>query len=211
MKVPRPGFRMEHAPDLIPLPRQGFRRTPWKNGGGVTVDIADAYRPGAEPGGWTGMVWRFGATRIERPAPFSDLSGQDRILVVTGGRGLVLRVDDGQAFDARPLVPVRFPGEWAIRSELGHGPVEVLNLMGDRERVTVELHVLDGPGTVSIPPGDLVLHAPLGPCEIRIDGRPTRIDHGDAVRLSPSVGVAVEARDGVTVAASIRPRSDVGP
>ena len=35
-----------------------YRRTPWKNGGGVTVDIADAYAAGAERGAWSGMLWR---------------------------------------------------------------------------------------------------------------------------------------------------------
>jgi environmental stress-induced protein Ves len=46
-----------------------YRRTPWKNGGGVTIDIAGAFAPGAEPGGWSGMIWRLGRTRIEHP-PF---------------------------------------------------------------------------------------------------------------------------------------------
>jgi environmental stress-induced protein Ves len=50
----------------IRLDPQSYRRTPWKNGGGVTVDIADATRRG-RAGRWSGMLWRFGRTRIVAP------------------------------------------------------------------------------------------------------------------------------------------------
>ena len=112
-----------------------YRRTPWKNGGGVTVDIADAYRAGAEPGSWSGMLWRLGRTRIATPGPFSDLTGYDRILTVIGGRGLVLDIEGGAALDVRePFRPVRFRGEDRITSRLEAGPVDVLNLIAGRDR-----------------------------------------------------------------------------
>lgn len=119
-----------------------YRRTPWKNGGGVTIDIADAYAPGAEPGGWSGMLWRLGRTRIVAPGPFSDLSGYDRILTVIGGRGLVLEVEGGAPLDVRaPFRPVRFRGEDRITSRLEAGPVAVLNLIADRKR-TINVAIL---------------------------------------------------------------------
>src|SRR5882724_11187343 len=115
------------------LDPNAYRRTPWKNGGGVTVDIASAHRPGTMPDDWSGMAWRFGRTRIERPGPFSDLSGYDRILSVIEGSGLVLRPEGRPEIDVREAFrPVRFPGEWPIESELEAGPVGVLNLMTER-------------------------------------------------------------------------------
>jgi uncharacterized protein len=120
--------------DVVRLDPNAYRRTPWKNGGGVTVDIAAAYRPGATPGSWSGMLWRFGRTEIVVPGPFSDLSGYDRILTVIGGRGLVLQIEGGAALDVRePYRPVRFRGEDRIVSRLDAGPVAVLNLIADRE------------------------------------------------------------------------------
>ena len=56
--------------DMTQLDPAAYRRTPWKNGGGVTVDIADAYMPGGEPGSWSGMLWRLGRTEIVVPGPF---------------------------------------------------------------------------------------------------------------------------------------------
>ncbi|MFI5016137.1 MAG: HutD family protein, partial [Hyphomicrobiales bacterium] len=114
-----------------------YRRTPWKNGGGVTVDIASAYRPGAGAEDWSGVPWRFGRTRIERPGPFSDLSGYDRALGVIEGSGLVLRPAASPPIDVRqPFRPVSFPGEWPIESELESGGVGVLNLITERGSAT---------------------------------------------------------------------------
>jgi len=121
-----------------------YRRTPWKNGGGVTVDIADAYAPGAEAGSWSGMLWRLGHTRIVTPGPFSDLSGFDRILTVIGGQGLVLEIEGGDALDVRePFRPVRFGGEDKIMSRLEAGPVSVLNLIADRQHA-IDVAILRG-------------------------------------------------------------------
>jgi environmental stress-induced protein Ves len=128
--------------EITRLDPAAYRRTPWKNGGGVTIDIADAYAPGAVVGGWSGMLWRLGRTQIVAPGPFSDLSGYDRILTVIGGRGLVLEIAGGQALDVRePFRPVRFTGEDRIMSRLEAGPVAVFNLMSDR-RHAIDVIVL---------------------------------------------------------------------
>ena len=131
--------------EIMRLDPKAYRRTPWKNGGGVTIDIADDYASGVTPGSWSGMLWRFGRTRIETPAPFSDLSGFDRILTVIGGRGLTLDVEGGAALDVRePYRPVRFRGEDRIVSRLEAGPVAVLNLLADRTKYTIDVAILSG-------------------------------------------------------------------
>ena len=184
-----------------------YRRTPWKNGGGVTVDIADEYVAGAEPGGWTGMVWRLGRTRIETPAPFSDLSGNDRILSVIGGRGLVLRPEGQAPLDARePFRPVRFPGEWAITSELENGPVEVLNLMADRSRVEIGVAFLAASNELPLAPGLWVLYAPAVPTDLKIGGRSLALPRDGAVMVRTDAPVHVTHDGGPLAVASIRHR-----
>ena len=130
---------------IMRLDPKAYRRTPWKNGGGLTIDIADDYAPGVTPGSWSGMRWRFGRTRIVTPGPFSDLSGFDRILTVIGGRGLTLEVAGGAALDVRePFRPVRFRGEDRIVSRLEAGPVAVLNLLADRSAYAIDVAILSG-------------------------------------------------------------------
>jgi environmental stress-induced protein Ves len=169
---------------FVRLDPNTYRRTPWKNGGGVTVDIADAYAPGALPGSWNGMLWRLGRTVIAAPGPFSDLSGYDRILTVIGGHGLILVIAGAAALDVRePFRPVRFRGEDRIVSRLEAGPVAVLNLIADRAH-DIDVAILSGgaalqlnaainivyaleDGAVAIGPE----HCPLGADHaLRIDG-----------------------------------------
>src|SRR5260221_6223086 len=51
----------------------GYGRSPWKNGGGVTTDIAYEYHPGAAHDAWGGILWRFGRTAIPTDTCFSDV------------------------------------------------------------------------------------------------------------------------------------------
>ena len=75
---------------ITTLDPAGYRYMPWKNGGGVTVDIAVTMLPGFAAGSWEGIVWRFSRTAIVTPGAFSDLSGYDRQLALVSGEGLVL-------------------------------------------------------------------------------------------------------------------------
>lgn len=181
-----------------------YRRTPWKNGGGVTVDIVDAFEPGVEPGGWAGMIWRFGRTRIERPGPFSDLSGYDRILAVVEGRGLLLRSPEAETLVVRePFRPVRFPGERRIDSVLEAGDVGVLNLMADRRRAIIDLVILSEPKATTVGPGTAILYAPAGEASFSIAGCAATIETDHAIRLETDQRLPLDHAAGVLAVASI--------
>lgn len=188
----------------IPLDPSGYRRTPWKNGGGVTVDIADAYDPGHPPGGWSGLIWRLGRTRIERPAPFSDLAGCDRILTVIEGRGLSLVFPD-RVLDVRePFRPARFRGEGPIESRLDEGPVGVLNLVADRSRAAIDVTVAIGSGELR-PEGDVVvLYAPAGPARVVLPDGPRTIPDDGGLRCQGWDGPSLTLESGVLAVASVR-------
>lgn len=195
-----------HLAVRIVAPDQ-YRRTPWKNGGGVAIDIADAYRPGTTPGDWTGMVWRLGRTAIERPGPFSDLCGYDRIQAVVAGSGLTLRASHGPILDlVEPFRPVRFPGEWAIASELDQGPVQVLNLIGDRAAVALDLGFVLGPAHATAPAGEHVLYAPTVPASVSVAGVAVTLAHDHAARFVAEGPVRIAVASGLVALASVMPR-----
>jgi environmental stress-induced protein Ves len=171
--------------DITRLDPAAYRRTPWKNGGGITIDIADAYAPGAAPGSWSGMLWRLGRTRIVEPGPFSDLSGYDRILTAIGGRGLVLEIAGGQALDVRePFRPVRFAGEDRITSRLEAGPVAVLNLMSDR-RHAIDVVMLSGQDTRALDAAINIVYA-IEDSEVVIGDRALTLMTDEALRSDQS-------------------------
>src|SRR5258707_4970747 len=144
-----------------------YVRTPWKNGGGVTTDIA-----------FNGDTWRFSRTPITVAGPFSDYTGFDRLQVLVAGSGLVLQTPSGEIDVRRPFRPVRFAGETPIVSRLEAGPVEVINLMGDRSRVHIDLAVLEVGASRQLGPGVHIAYCAGGHALLRL-GNEERVLQAD--------------------------------
>jgi hypothetical protein len=169
----------------------GYRRTPWKNGGGVTIDIAE------DEG------WRFGRTPITAPGPFSDYSGFDRAQVLVSGRGLVLESPEG-AIDVRvPFKPVSFAGETPIVSRLEGGPVEVVNLIGERARVTIDLQVLRAGASLRRGAGTHIAYAADGTAALAIDGEPHRLAADHALRIDAASPSMIACTAGILLIGSV--------
>ena len=190
---------------ITTLDPAGFRHMPWKNGGGVTIDIAVAMLPGFAPGGWQGIVWRFSRTAIVIPGAFSDLSGYDRQLALVSGEGLVLGTPVGEIDVRQPFRPVRFAGETSIVSRLEAGPVEVVNLIGDRSRVSIDLSCLSDDATIACPPGVHIIYAAASSCELSIDGKSFNIAAGHAMRIDAEESFTVASQLGTAIIACIIP------
>ena len=156
-----------------------YERTPWKNGGGVTVDIAH-----------DGDVWRFSRTPITVSGAFSDYTGFDRMQVLISGRGLVLQTPSGEIDVRRPFQPVRFDGETPIVSRLEAGPVEVVNLMGERSRVGIDLVVLEPGRTRRLGAGIHVAYCPGGRATLRLADDTHELEADGGLRIEEFDGVA---------------------
>jgi environmental stress-induced protein Ves len=196
---------MSAPPRLTPLDPAGFGRAPWKNGGGVTLDIATAQRPGGS-GGWDGVIWRFGRTAIVSEAPFSDLSGYDRWQVVVSGAGLVLETPSAPIDLREAFRPVTYDGGLPIRSRLEQGPVEVVNLIGDRLLVATALAVPAIGETTTLPAGLHIAYAPAEAAAMTLDGRRTALPAGHALRIEADGATAFAVEAGRVLVASILPR-----
>jgi hypothetical protein len=177
---------------ITPLDPAGYRRTPWKNGGGVTVDIAEHED-----------AWRFGRTPITAPGPFSDYSGFDRAQVLVAGRGLVLQTPDGEIDVRTPLKPVVFAGETPIVSRLESGPVEVVNLIGNRAKVRVDLQVLHAGAAMGRSAGTHIVYTAHGSATLAIDGAVHRLAADHALRLDVGSPTMVACTGGVLLLGSI--------
>ncbi|MBR1150934.1 HutD family protein [Bradyrhizobium sp. JYMT SZCCT0428] len=186
---------------LTALDPAGYRHMPWKNGGGVTIDIAVSMLPGFAAGSWEGIIWRFSRTAIVTPGAFSDLSGYDRQLVLVSGEGLVLGTPVGEIDVRQPFRPVRFTGETSIVSRLEAGPVEVVNLIGDRSRVAIDLCCLLDGAIHACPAGIHIVYA----CELTINDKAREIAAGHAVRIDAGESFAVANRFGTAIVASVIP------
>jgi environmental stress-induced protein Ves len=181
---------------LTPLPPGDYRRTPWKNGGGTTTDIAGASDEAGE-------VWRFGRTPIVAAGPFSDYAGFDRLQVVVAGRGLVLQTPTG-AIDVRtPFRPVRFAGETPIVSRLVNGPVEVVNLIGRRAAVRLDLRIAAEGQAMAMAPGIHLVYAADGPARLELAGQAMALAADHALRLDAERPAVLTCRQGRAIVASV--------
>jgi environmental stress-induced protein Ves len=98
-----------------------LKTIPWKNGGGVTREIAASQERGE-------LAWRLSMADVDSDGPFSRFEGLTRILTVIEGNGMDL-ISAGKTQEALNGLPVRFDGALNIESKLRDGPLRDLNLM----------------------------------------------------------------------------------
>ncbi|MEM5437379.1 HutD family protein [Paraburkholderia diazotrophica] len=111
--------------------------SPWKNGGGVTREVA------AHPAGAAldAFVWRVSVADVGAAGPFSRFAGIDRTLVLLSGAGMLLEGDEGAHALREPLDVARFKGETAIDARLVDGPTRDFNLMVRRGAATGDVAI----------------------------------------------------------------------
>jgi len=85
-----------------------YRRMPWANGRGTTIELIRVDGEG-------GLRWRLSMAAVREDGPFSLFPGIERNLTVISGPGFDL-VGAGIALQARALVPIAFPGDVALRA-----------------------------------------------------------------------------------------------
>ncbi|MDJ0380007.1 HutD family protein [Streptomyces sp. G-G2] len=138
----------------------------WKNGGGVTRQIA------ARPEGpdAAGFAWRVSLAEVAADGPFSAFPGVDRTLTLAEGAGMDLTVDGVRRLVDERYVPQRFAGDVPTGCRLIAGPVVNFNVMYRRDAVRAEVSVVRGDLALTVPPGAgaLLVVALAGP--VLLDG-----------------------------------------
>lgn len=163
--------------------------TPWKNGLGVTREIA-VYPPGA---GLDEFDWRISMATVDTGGPFSSFPGVDRILTVLEGR-LSLKVDGGAPIELGPdSPPLAFPGDISVEADLLSGPVTDLNVMTRRGRMraTLEPLYIDRPLQIAASPTTIILARGVG-VDLVHQGRRHPLAMDDAVMFDQAASEAIQ-------------------
>ncbi|VVE89764.1 HutD/Ves family protein [Pandoraea bronchicola] len=167
-----------------------FLKMPWKNGQGVTTELAVARRAGGD-----GFDWRISTATVAAPGPFSVFAGIDRSLAIVRGGTLKLNVE------GRPDVtlttrtpPYAFGGELNVSSvpvlETAGVPIDDFNVMTRRAewRHTLAQHRLDGEALTWVLPADAEVVAFLYCSQGQVwatfgDGQAVSVPEGHALRI----------------------------
>lgn len=103
-----------------------LRAQPWRNGGGVTRELAShPLAASAQDGVWD---WRVSIAEVSKAGPFSAFPGMERVITVIDGELLLLTVD-GAEHPLEKYRPFRFPGDAASAAALPTGDIRDLNVI----------------------------------------------------------------------------------
>jgi len=136
---------------MIFLPASDRAAQPWKNGGGVTREVA-AFPPAA---GIDSFDWRVSIADVGTDGPFSIFPDIDRTLTILSGAGIALEMGR-DALRLLPGHPVSFPGDQPAAATLLDGPVTDLNVMSRRGKIAHRVTALSSAQTLSVDEGVLV-------------------------------------------------------
>lgn len=121
------------------LTPEDYVEVPWRNGRGVTSEIAREPREGDE------FDWRVSIAAIVDDGPFSNFAGHNRVILALDGEGFSL-VHDGldRTVLLGTLEPYEFSGDWATSCQLRGGPVHDFNVITARGRASARVEVATG-------------------------------------------------------------------
>jgi environmental stress-induced protein Ves len=169
-------FKIITAEQMLPMP--------WKNGGGLTREIARF----PEHGEW---VWRMSVAEVDADGPFSAFPGCMRSLTLLSGEGMSLDFPDRSV----PLLPPHgslvFSGDEPLTARLLNGPTTDFNAIWrtDSVSVSVERRAMHGVLWCIPEPGvSWLVYFHAGRGEVKSDPDNPAIRIGDAVWLAPSAG-----------------------
>lgn len=171
---------------------QHFKRaelaaTPWKNGGGMTREIA------CHPAhaGLQDFDWRISIAHITTDGDFSMFPGIDRVITLLEGGGVQLHSADGSighALDS-PLQPFAFAGDVAVHGRLLNADCHDLNVM--TRRTVCQAAVVVARNSELFPPAPAgLLMAIRGDWQVQAPGPATgqATSEAEAFSLTPQTG-----------------------
>lgn len=161
------------------LPASGYRVMPWKNGQGITREIA------REPASGEDFLWRLSIAEVAASGDFSPFPGYDRTISLIEGAGMRLIFEEApeKRIEHR-FEPFDFNGDWFCHCKLIAGPVRDFNLMVDRKRARGRTEVLSLSESAirrSVEAGWLLVYCAEG----ALSAGGTSAEAGDTVRLGP--------------------------
>ncbi len=102
---------------------------PWRNGLGVTTELAREDGAGA-----VGFLWRLSRADVACDGAFSNFPGVDRILLLLSGAGLKLAFSGREMTLDKPYDTASFAGDEPVDCILADGACKDFNIMVDRAR-----------------------------------------------------------------------------
>lgn len=169
--------------------------SPWRNGGGVTREIAALGGAGGD------FLWRLSIATVSADGPFSTFDGIDRTIAVLVGHGMELELPDRTVSLSPESEPFAFSGEEQVHARVVAGETTDLNAMTRRGAFTHTMRRLQCGGRCSTT-GVADETALVFGDETAVEAASTGFEAGrfdTLVGLAPGESIAVTAKPGTTI------------
>lgn len=179
--------------------------TPWKNGGGVTREIA-RYPTDSQ---LDDFGWRISTAIVSQEGLFSRFEGVDRHLILLEGTGLELVMEKDETKRLLAGDYITFPGETSINAKLMDRAIADLNVMVRRSRYRAVINevVISGQSHVDLPWSTVAIFICSGTVRVGHDAYAQQAGARDTILFDaahdPSISLEGHAR-GVLI--GIEPR-----
>lgn len=173
------------------LRAKDYKRMPWKNGGGETVEIAIF----PEKASLADFDWRVSMATVATDGPFSSFPGIDRTLSILQGKGMRLMIEGRKpALMTGETAPLPFPADVATSATLVDGPIVDLNVMTRRGRLThsVQRLALDHPHRAKNLGGTILVLCHGGAVRLTASDATADLAAGDTAVLTGAASLTIE-------------------
>jgi uncharacterized protein len=175
-----PAQQVGDAAQLTLLRGVDLVASPWKNGGGVTREIAIS-------GPTEAFAWRVSVADVAQAGPFSRFEGVARTLVLLEGAGMVLDETGDRARThtlAKVLDVARFDGEAPISARLIDGPTRDFNLMVRRDVARATFEICREAAVREVQAETVLLYCAVGAMQLCVNaGERVALATGDTLRI----------------------------
>ncbi len=169
-----------------------YKTMPWKNGGGVTVEIA-IHPPGASVDAFD---WRVSMATVAQDGPFSSFPGIDRTLAIIEGNGLELAISGHEPVAlTTESTPLPFAADVPVDATLMDGAIVDLNVMTRRSSFAHSVQRLSGSCSMQAATGTRLILA-LDPLTVAVNNDTARLEKLDSVFITESVPFTIDADHG---------------
>jgi environmental stress-induced protein Ves len=177
-------------PQATILRATNYRRMPWKNGGGETVEIAIS----PEGAALSEFDWRVSMATVATDGPFSSFPGIDRTLSILDGNGMSLAIDgSAPVLLTKDSVPLAFPADVPVSATLTDGAITDLNVMTRRGRYRhhVEPVRINGHASIGVDAQTWLLLCRQGSIALNWQDETAQLGEGDTLRLEGTADMTI--------------------
>jgi environmental stress-induced protein Ves len=175
---------------MTPIDVSALPATPWKNGGGMTRNLAIS-PPGAD---FETFAWRVSIAEVVSSGEFSPFPGVDRTIILLDGAGMILELNQQSVPLITPFDPLSFSGDDVVHYRLVNGATRDFNVMTRRGRARADVSVWRKESQIEIHTAAVFCCA-FGDCRIdahRLQaGCALRFDHRAKIHFVPQSPNAV--------------------